>query len=189
MRDGGQTSRVGGHIGTNAGKGGVEGGVVVATKHEINGQECGCGSSTAPKTTQPLTQAHSATSPKLSLTRSTSQTDPRHGTGPPSALCSWFKVLGLTRWWTKTVGQTFPTWWNKPRHSSQISACLYSSVQTRRMAWILQMCQELGDHFGVSGACHRQTISPTSPVRKGSGAHRASQPHPSHCKGQCCRIS
>ena len=108
---------------------------------------------------------------------------------PPNALCSWFKVLGLSRRWTNTVGQTFPTWWNKPRHSSQVSACLNSSVQTRRMAWIPQMCQELGDHFGGAGRVSSTDNLPTSPVRWGSGAHSASQPHPSQGKGQCCRIS
>ena len=81
LRDGGQTSefwRPHRHK-----RGGVERGVVAAAKRETHWEECGCGSSTAPKTMQPLTLAHSATAPVLSLTRPTSQIDPRHGTGAP----------------------------------------------------------------------------------------------------------
>ena len=103
------------------------------------------------RTTQPLTQAHSATSPVLSLTRP-SQIDPRHGTGAPreAASCCHLphcvpgsKSSGCSRRWTNTVGQTFPTWWNKPRHPP--SFCLpLQQRPNRRMARILQMCQELG---------------------------------------------
>ena len=141
----------------------------------------------APKTTQPLTQAHSATSPKLSLTRSTSQTDPRHGTGAPHGKplrAATQRVVFLVQNPRDEV-EDENRWPNLPNlvEQTQTLQANFCLPLQKRMAWILQMCQDLGDHFGVSGAYHRQTISPTSPIRRGSGAHRASQPHPSHCKG------
>ena len=125
----------------------------------------------------PLCDLTSALSDLANLPNGSSHTGSRFVL-PPSALCSWCKVLGLSRWWTNTVGQTFPIWWNKPRHSSQVP-----TTASKQGEWPGFMCQELGDHFGVPGAYHRQTISPTSPVRWGSGAHSASQPHPSQGKG------